>query len=59
MKLFIDTGSVADVEEIAWGVLSGAVTTPSLLAKEQEPPRVRRMADGPRRVRPGGGHLAR
>ena len=35
MKLFIDTGSVAEVEEIAaWGVLSGATTNPSLLAKE-------------------------
>ena len=37
MKLFIDTGSVAEVEEIAaWGVLSGATTNPSLLAKEQD-----------------------
>jgi transaldolase len=36
MKLFIDTGSVAEVEEIAaWGVLSGATTNPSLLAKEE------------------------
>jgi transaldolase len=35
MRLFIDTGSVAEVEEIAaWGVLSGATTNPSLLAKE-------------------------
>lgn len=33
MKLFIDTGSVAEVEEIAaWGVLAGATTNPSLLA---------------------------
>lgn len=33
MKLFIDTGSVAEVEEVAaWGVLSGATTNPSLLA---------------------------
>jgi transaldolase len=33
MRLFIDTGSVAEVEEIAaWGVLSGATTNPSLLA---------------------------
>src|SRR5687767_8114194 len=39
MKLFIDTGSVAEVEEIAaWGVLSGATTNPSLLAKEQGDP---------------------
>ena len=30
MKLFIDTGSVAEVEEIAaWGVLSGATTNPT------------------------------
>lgn len=36
MRLFIDTGSVAEVEEIAaWGVLAGATTNPSLLAKEQ------------------------
>ena len=48
MKLFIDTGSVAEVEEIAaWGVLSGATTNPSLLAKEdgragrQHPPHLR------------------
>jgi transaldolase len=35
MQLFIDTGDVAEVEEIApWGVLSGATTNPSLLAKE-------------------------
>jgi transaldolase len=34
MKLFIDTGSVAEVEEVArWGVLAGATTNPSLLAK--------------------------
>ena len=39
MKLFIDTGSVAEVEEIAaWGVLSGATTNPSLLAKEDGEP---------------------
>ena len=39
MKLFIDTGSVAEVEEIAaWGVLSGATTNPSLLAKEDGDP---------------------
>src|SRR5207245_10670860 len=36
MRLFVDTGSVAEVEEIAaWGVLSGATTNPSLLAQEQ------------------------
>jgi transaldolase len=33
VKLFIDTGSVSEVEEIAgWGVLSGATTNPTLLA---------------------------
>ncbi|MGX6448607.1 transaldolase family protein [Patulibacter sp. S7RM1-6] len=36
MKLFIDTGSVKEVEEVArWGVLAGATTNPSLLAKEE------------------------
>jgi transaldolase len=39
MRLFIDTGSVAEVEEIAaWGVLSGATTNPTLLAKEEVDP---------------------
>lgn len=39
MRLFIDTGSVAEVEEIAaWGVLSGATTNPSLLAAEDGDP---------------------
>jgi transaldolase len=39
MRLFIDTGAVAEVEEIAsWGVLSGATTNPSLLAKEDGEP---------------------
>jgi transaldolase len=33
VRLFIDTGSVSEVEEIAgWGVLSGATTNPTLLA---------------------------
>ena len=48
MKLFIDTGSVAEVEEIAaWGVLSGATTNPSLLAKEDGDPGdiIRRICD--------------
>jgi transaldolase len=48
MRLFIDTGSVAEVEEIAaWGVLSGATTNPSLLAKEQGDPGdiIRRICD--------------
>jgi transaldolase len=53
MKLFIDTGSVAEVEEIAaWGVLSGATTNPSLLAKEPGDPgdiirRICELVDGP------------
>jgi transaldolase len=53
MKLFIDTGSVAEVEEIAaWGVLSGATTNPSLLAKEEGDPgdaikRICDLVDGP------------
>jgi len=39
MRLFIDTGSVSEVEEIAaWGVLAGATTNPSLLAKEHGDP---------------------
>jgi transaldolase len=53
MKLFIDTGSVAEVEEIAaWGVLAGATTNPSLLAKEDADPgdairRICELVDGP------------
>jgi transaldolase len=54
MKLFIDTGSVAEVEEIAaWGVLSGATTNPTLLAKEQDADpgesirRICELVDGP------------
>jgi transaldolase len=48
MRLFIDTGSVGEVEEIAsWGVLAGATTNPSLLAKEDVDPGdiVRRICD--------------
>jgi transaldolase len=48
MKLFIDTGSVAEVEEIAgWGILSGATTNTSLLAKEDGDPGdiIRRICD--------------
>jgi len=48
MKLFIDTGAVSEVEEIAsWGVLAGATTNPSLLAKEDGDPGdiIRRIAD--------------
>jgi transaldolase len=53
MRLFIDTGSVAEVEEIAaWGVLAGATTNPSLLAKEDGDPgaivrRICELVDGP------------
>jgi transaldolase len=48
MRLFIDTGSVAEVEEIAaWGVLAGATTNPSLLAREDGDPGdiIRRICD--------------
>jgi transaldolase len=48
MRLFIDTGNVAEVEEIAaWGVLSGATTNPSLLAKEEGDPgeSIKRICD--------------
>jgi transaldolase len=48
MKLFIDTGSVAEVEEIAaWGVLGGATTNPTLLASEPGDPgeRIQRICD--------------
>jgi transaldolase len=53
VRLFIDTGSVAEVEEIAaWGVLAGATTNPSLLAKEDGDPgeivrRICDLVDGP------------
>ena len=53
MKLFIDTGSVEEVEEIAaWGILSGATTNPSLLAKADGDPgdnirRICELVDGP------------
>jgi transaldolase len=53
MRFFIDTGSVAEVEEIAaWGVLSGATTNPSLLAKEEADPgesirRICELVNGP------------
>jgi transaldolase len=48
MKLFIDTGSVAEVEEIAaWGVLAGATTNPTLLAHEDGDPgdRIERICE--------------
>ena len=53
MKLFIDTGSVGEVEELApWGALSGATTNPSLLAREGSSPaatirRICELLDGP------------
>jgi transaldolase len=53
MRLFIDTGSVAEVQRIApWGILSGATTNPSLLAKEQTDPgeaikQICDLVDGP------------
>ena len=53
MKLFIDTGDIEEVEEIAaWGVLSGATTNPSLLAKADGEPgdiirRICELVDGP------------
>jgi transaldolase len=53
MRLFIDTGNVAEVEEIAaWGILSGATTNPSLLAKEDGDPgegivRICELVNGP------------
>src|SRR5215468_2334918 len=35
MKLFVDTGSIKDIESIAaLGILDGVTTNPSLLAKE-------------------------
>jgi len=48
MRFFIDTGSVSEVEKIAaWGILSGATTNPSLLAKEEGDPGdiIRRICD--------------
>lgn len=53
MRLFIDSGAVEEVEEIAtWGVLSGATTNPTLLAKLQADPgeavrRICELVDGP------------
>jgi transaldolase len=52
MMLFIDTGSMHEVEEIAaWGVLSGATTNPSLLADAEDPEATIRticdLVDGP------------
>ncbi len=40
MKLFVDTGSVKDIEPLAaLGILDGATTNPSLMAKEGGDPR--------------------
>jgi transaldolase len=53
MRFFIDTGSVAEVQEIAsWGILSGATTNPTLLAKEDGDPgdiirRICELVNGP------------
>jgi transaldolase len=53
MRLFIDTGSVREVEEVAaWGILGGATTNPSLLAKEESDPgdairRICELVQGP------------
>lgn len=53
MRLFIDTGAIEEVEEIAaWGVLSGATTNPSLLAKAGGDPgdiikRICELVNGP------------
>ena len=53
MKLFIDTGDIEEAEEIAaWGVLAGATTNPSLLAKADGDPgdiirRICELVDGP------------
>jgi transaldolase len=53
VRLFIDTGSVAEVQEIAaWGVLAGATTNPSLLALEDGDPgeivtRICELVQGP------------
>jgi transaldolase len=39
MKIFLDTASVKEIREIvAWGVVDGVTTNPSLLAKEQGSP---------------------
>jgi len=38
MKLWLDTGSLKEIEEInRWGVLSGCTTNPSLIGKEKKP----------------------
>jgi transaldolase len=53
MKIFLDTASVSELREAAgMGVLDGATTNPSLIAKEQRPFRelveeICRIVDGP------------
>ncbi len=53
MKLFIDTADLDEIQEIAsWGVLSGATTNPSLLAKQGGRPedvlkQICQLVDGP------------
>ena len=40
MKLFVDTGNLKEIEALAaMGILDGATTNPSLLAKEKDDPR--------------------
>lgn len=53
MKLFVDTGSVKDIEALAaTGILDGVTTNPSLMAKESGEPRailkeICRIVQGP------------
>ena len=53
MKLFVDSGSLKDIEALAaLGIIDGATTNPSLLAKEQKDPReilkeICRLVQGP------------
>ncbi len=53
MKLFLDTANIEEIREaLAWGVISGVTTNPSLVAKEgkQFHPTIREIAaivDGP------------
>ncbi|MBA2356082.1 MAG: fructose-6-phosphate aldolase [Luteitalea sp.] len=40
MKLFVDTGNIADIKKlVALGIVDGATTNPSLMAKETRNPR--------------------
>jgi transaldolase len=53
MKLFVDSGSLKDIETLAaLGIIDGATTNPSLLATEQKDPReilkeICRLVQGP------------